>query len=77
MPEQQGRLLKQPLDAPVRVTEALFQPQHLFADDREAKMPRLDNARMDWPDGNLVNTISRDGHKRIICFLRFKALTAG
>src|SRR5207302_2531123 len=53
------------LDPLVRVTEPLLQPQDLLADDREAEMPRLDDAGMHRTDRNLVHAFSLDPDERI------------
>ncbi len=63
--EQLG-LREQQLDALVNVAEPLLELEHLLADDREAKMPGLDDARMHRSDRNLVHAVARDAHEWIV-----------
>src|SRR5207253_863532 len=58
-------LLEALLDAFVRVAEPLLQPQDLFADDREAEVPRLDRAGVDRTDRDLVHAFALDQDERI------------
>src|SRR3989454_10783766 len=53
------------LDPLVRVTESFLQPQNLLAHDREAEMPRLDDASVYRADRNLVHALSLDLDERI------------
>src|SRR4029450_5423315 len=48
------------LDALVHVAEALLEPQHLFADDRKAEVPRLDDAGVDRTHPDLVHALTAD-----------------
>src|SRR4029450_3567993 len=48
------------LDALVHVAEALLEPQHLFADDRKAEVPRLDDAGVDRTHRDLVHAVTAD-----------------
>jgi hypothetical protein len=47
------------------VAKALFKAQNLFADHREAKVSRLDDAGMNGPDRNLVNAVAFHLHEGI------------
>src|SRR5215472_9297197 len=58
-------LREAPLDALVDVAEPLFEPQHFLADDGEAKVPGLDDARVHRADRNLVHTLAVDAHERV------------
>ncbi len=60
------RAPEQPLDALVHVAQTLLELQHLLADDREAEMAGLDDARMHGPDRDLVHTVARHAHERIV-----------
>src|SRR5881396_2425763 len=58
-------LLEAFLDAFVLVAEPLLKLQDLFADDREAEVPRLDRARVDRTDRDLVHAFALDRYERI------------
>src|SRR2546426_3626294 len=53
------------LDPLVRVTKPFLQPQNLLAHDREAEMPRLDDASVHRADRYLVHALSLDLDERI------------
>ena len=52
-------------DAFVHPTEALLQPHHVFAIGSEAKMARLDDARVHRTDGDFVETVTFNAAERI------------
>src|SRR6185503_18017845 len=62
----QRQRLESLFDALVRIAEPLLEPQHLFADDLEAEVPRLDRSRMHGTDGDFVHAVARDAHERIV-----------
>ena len=66
MPSSCVQLGEAPLDAFVHVAEPLLEPEHFLADDRETKMPGLDDARVHGTDRNLVHAVARDAHERIV-----------
>ena len=49
----------------MHVAQALLEPKHLFADDLEAEMARLDDPGVHRTDGNLVDAVALDAHERI------------
>src|SRR5262245_13817724 len=55
---------KQLLRPLVCEVEANLQINHRLADDAEAEVSGLDDARMNRADGNLINTFAADGQKR-------------
>ena len=64
-PSRMGSSREAPLDALVHITEALLEPQYLLADDRESKVPRLDDAGVHGTDRNLVHALALDAHEFI------------
>ena len=66
MPLGERQVAEAALDALVRVAEALFEAQHLLADDREAEVARLDHAGVHRPDGDLVHAVAGDAHERVV-----------
>ncbi len=63
---ERRQLREAAVDALVRVAQVLFEPQHLLADDREAKMPRLDDARVHRANGDLVHAVAFDTHEGVV-----------
>ena len=61
------------LDALVHPAQPLLEPQHLFAHDLEAKVPRLDDSGVHGADRDLVHAVALDPHERIF----FLALLPG
>ncbi len=57
-------------DPLVHVPEALLEAQHLFADDLEAEMSRLDDAGVHRPDGDLVNAVAFDADECVVLLAR-------
>ncbi len=60
VPAEGGHRLESLLDSLVHEAETLLEAQHLFADDLEAEMSRLDDSRVDRPDGDLVHAVAFD-----------------
>ena len=58
--------LEAPLDTLVYVAETLLESQHLFADDREAEVAGLDDARMHRPDRHFVHAVAFDAHEMVV-----------
>ena len=57
---RRAALQEQRLDAPVLVAEVNLEVMHLLAVAHEAKRARLDHARMNRPDGDLVHLFASD-----------------
>ena len=55
---EERQLREAPLDALVRVAQPLLEPQHFFTDDREAKVPRLDDAGVHRAHRDLVHALA-------------------
>jgi hypothetical protein len=51
------------VDSLVDVAHALLEAQHLLAHDGEAEVARLDDARVDGTDRNLVDAVAFDAHE--------------
>ena len=62
---ERGELREAALDALVHVAEALFEPQHLLAHDREAEMTGLDDACVHRADRDLMHALAVDAHEFI------------
>src|SRR5262249_32624345 len=61
----EGGARHQRLDALVHVTKALLQPNHGLAVGGETEMPGLDDAGMNWADGNLVEALAGGGQEGV------------
>ena len=64
---QLGEALLDPL---VGVAQPLLQAQHLFADDRKAEMPWLDDAGVHRADRDLVDPVTGDANEGIVDHVR-------
>src|SRR5512138_1107074 len=60
------QLHEAPLDALVRVAEPLLELQHLLSDDREAKVPGFDRARVYGADRDLMYAFAFYTHECIV-----------
>ena len=63
---EESRAREQLLDTLVHVAEPLFEPQHLLPDDGETEVAGLDDSRVHWADGNLVDAVACDTHERVV-----------
>ncbi len=61
-----AEILEVLVGALVGIAEALLKPQHLLTHDREAEMPRLDDARVDRADGDLVHALAINAHEGVV-----------
>ena len=61
------------LDAFVHIPQPLFQSHHRFAVRGETEVPRLDDARVDRPNRNLVQTFPFRGQKGVCGSRRIRA----
>jgi hypothetical protein len=71
------------LDAAVLIAELDLEVDHVLAEAHEAKRARLDHARVDRPDGDLVHLLAVDAierirrHRGLICALEAHRLEPG
>src|SRR5215468_11166616 len=65
------------LDALVDIAEPLLEPQHLLSDDRETKVPGLDDAGMYGSDRDLVHAFALDAHEGVHVDARFMVSQRG
>src|SRR5215470_10840659 len=65
------------LDALVHIAEPLLEPQHLLSDNRETKVPGLDDARVYGSDRDLVHAFALDAHERVRVDARFMVSQRG